>query len=124
MRTLTEQLSTILEELEAVIRDRALDVTVTADPHAAAAALAAGARAILVTAGPSIEFTTITQREYTWTAWALTGIGRDPVPALEALEELLELADQALWITTARPYSFELAVGTFPGYEIEFTTHE
>ena len=124
MSTLTEQLTTIVTELETATRGRGLDVTVTADPHAAGAALAAGARAILVTAGPSIEFTTITQREYTWTAWALTGRGRDPVPALEALEELLELADETLWITTARPYTLELNSGLFPGYEIEFTTHE
>ncbi|RUP86586.1 hypothetical protein [Dermabacter sp. HSID17554] len=124
MSTLTEQLSTIVTELETATRGRGLDVTVTADPHDAGAALAAGARAILVTAGPSIEFTTITQREYTWTAWALTGSGRDPVPALEALEKLLELADETLWITTARPYTLELNSGLFPGYEIEFTTHE
>lgn len=110
-------LAEILAEASAALDGQ--DVAVTADPYTAAGEVAAGGTALLVLSSPSIEYTTVHQREISWTAWVI--LPRPDEPA-QRFEPILDALIEPLALDRADAQTYDIADRTFPGYTLTFTT--
>lgn len=116
---ITETLTEIIAEATAALEG--LEATVTEQPHDAVGAVVAGVPAVLVLAGPEIEYTTVRRRTATWTVWVITPT-TSPDEAAGMFEPILEQLAGPLGIDRARPETYDIGDRTFPGYTLTFTT--
>lgn len=113
-------------DLTALLADRLDGVcTVTMDPVAAAQALMAGEK-VLVVGPPNIEYPNAHQRDLTWEAIIASGPINSATEAWELLDDVLDALEanqDIVNLQSAAPSSFQLNGGRdYPGYVIRFNS--